>query len=140
MVRTSSRHVPQRIKVRVALAQGFKCAICTGKLDERFECDHIVPVARGGGNDSANLQALCPGCHRTKTETDNDVTRRFTLPRMFGRMFMRLFNHTDGTTSWYSGVVVNVRGNNLDVVYIDQEKGTVSVEDTEDRTHFRFLE
>lgn len=33
-------------------------------LGERFEVDHIVPVAAGGSSDPENLRALHQECHR----------------------------------------------------------------------------
>lgn len=36
--------------------------------DTSFDCDHIIPVAEGGGQcDLANYQSLCHPCHRRKT-------------------------------------------------------------------------
>lgn len=32
-----------------------------------YECDHIVPFAKGGETTLDNLQALCPDCHLRKT-------------------------------------------------------------------------
>jgi 5-methylcytosine-specific restriction enzyme A len=34
------------------------------------EVDHIHPLADGGGNERANLQALCKPCHSAKTTRD----------------------------------------------------------------------
>jgi 5-methylcytosine-specific restriction protein A len=31
------------------------------------QCDHVVPVADGGGDDLANLRAVCVPCHRRHT-------------------------------------------------------------------------
>jgi len=44
--------------------QGGLCALCGWPLGERWEVDHIVPVALGGTSDPANLRALHPACHR----------------------------------------------------------------------------
>jgi 5-methylcytosine-specific restriction protein A len=33
-----------------------------------WECDHIVEVVRGGGNELENLQTLCVPCHKLKTK------------------------------------------------------------------------
>jgi 5-methylcytosine-specific restriction enzyme A len=36
--------------------------------------DHIVPKARGGGDDEANLQTICSGpgsCHQAKTQAES---------------------------------------------------------------------
>jgi 5-methylcytosine-specific restriction endonuclease McrA len=41
-----------------------KCAICDEKLKQKFEVDHIKPLASGGTNDVKNLQLLCKSCHK----------------------------------------------------------------------------
>ena len=42
-----------------------KCGSIVG-----LECDHIVPLHRGGTNDPGNLQSLCKECHAIKTATE----------------------------------------------------------------------
>ena len=49
--------------------QRGKCANCRKKL-ERFDLDHIVPIARGGRNVDSNAQLLCPTCNRRKHSKD----------------------------------------------------------------------
>jgi 5-methylcytosine-specific restriction protein A len=44
--------------------QDGRCALCGWPLGERWEVDHIVPVARGGTSDLSNLRALHQACHR----------------------------------------------------------------------------
>ena len=34
------------------------------------QVDHIIPVARGGTDDSDNLQAVCRSCHASKTASE----------------------------------------------------------------------
>ena len=49
---------------------GWRCQSCGNP--GRLECDHIVPLRRGGEMwDLDNLQALCPPCHRTKTKAES---------------------------------------------------------------------
>jgi 5-methylcytosine-specific restriction protein A len=36
--------------------------------------DHIIPVAKGGGNDPSNLRAIAHECHVGKTQTDEGLT------------------------------------------------------------------
>lgn len=36
------------------------CACCGRSLYPAYHVDHVVPIARGGGNDASNLQLLCP--------------------------------------------------------------------------------
>ena len=42
-----------------------KCGSIVG-----LECDHIVPLHRGGTNDASNLQSLCKECHAAKTASE----------------------------------------------------------------------
>lgn len=41
------------------------CCLCCG-ASERLTIDHVLPVARGGSNDIANLQPLCRPCNASK--------------------------------------------------------------------------
>lgn len=41
-----------------------KCAHCGSR--ENLEYDHIVPVAKGGGNTARNIELLCQKCNRLK--------------------------------------------------------------------------
>jgi hypothetical protein len=43
-------------------------------LKEGMECDHIVPISKGGGDDWANLQKLTKEAHRRKTALNNPDT------------------------------------------------------------------
>ena len=56
----------------IARRQDWRCAnpdgrcLLPGELDE-FDIDHITPLCEGGGDVPANMQALCPACHRWKS-------------------------------------------------------------------------
>lgn len=43
----------------------YTCAYC-GKRGVKLECDHIIPVARGGHNGVDNLVTSCKPCNRSK--------------------------------------------------------------------------
>ena len=53
--------------------QDYKCnnpdGVCTlpGDIDG-YDIDHIIPKWKGGSDHPDNLQALCPCCHRHKTD------------------------------------------------------------------------
>lgn len=51
---------------------GWTCARCpTHAVDQRFfDIDHILARSLGGNGRLANLQILCPNCHRLKTISD----------------------------------------------------------------------
>ncbi|MGH8738020.1 MAG: HNH endonuclease, partial [Burkholderiales bacterium] len=48
----------------------YRCAKCgaspASDHSVELEVDHIIPVARGGSNDLANLQSLCQKCNQGK--------------------------------------------------------------------------
>lgn len=66
----------QLVKKKVAASQQWKCKACFKLLDECFEIDHVVCKKDGGTDNVSNLQAMCPNCHRRKT--NRDVQRRPT--------------------------------------------------------------
>lgn len=43
----------------------FTCVYC-GAQGVRLECDHVIPVSRGGLNDLSNLATACKNCNRAK--------------------------------------------------------------------------
>ena len=65
------RSEPQRRKI--AQRQHWKCASTNcdlvGEL-EAYDLDHIKPLWKGGEDTDENLQALCPACHRRKTDLE----------------------------------------------------------------------
>ncbi len=57
---------------RVLRRDRYRCQACGVAAGDgprvRLEVDHIVPVARGGGNEEENLRALCRDCNRGKRD------------------------------------------------------------------------
>ncbi len=62
----NSRHIPRDIRQRVWSRYGGRCAECNS--DQYLEYDHIIPVAKGGGNSDNNVQLLCRRCNLTKSD------------------------------------------------------------------------
>jgi hypothetical protein len=69
------RAVSESKKKKVASAQAWRCACCTGMLSHVFEIDHVMPLFLGGNNAEENLQALCRECHGQKTALDKEAFR-----------------------------------------------------------------
>lgn len=44
------------------------CVMCgtQGNSSNPLECDHIIPVSKGGSHDLANLRILCRQCHKKR--------------------------------------------------------------------------
>src|SRR4051812_24558912 len=59
--------IPDSTRELVLLEAGYKCANPTCRHILTLELHHIKWVKNGGGNDPANLLALCPNCHSLHT-------------------------------------------------------------------------
>jgi len=68
------RTEPQRRQI--AKRQNWLCAgqqcreVQTNQELQEYDIDHITPLHLGGTEEPDNLQALCPGCHRRKTDRE----------------------------------------------------------------------
>jgi hypothetical protein len=67
----TKRSVSETKKKYVASQQEWKCGKYNKQLNAWFEVDHRVRLEYGGGNDVANLVALCRECHGKKTAMEN---------------------------------------------------------------------
>lgn len=54
-----------RLRAAVFARDDYTCAYC-GRRGVRLECDHVLPVARGGSHDPDNLVTACFVCNRSK--------------------------------------------------------------------------
>jgi 5-methylcytosine-specific restriction endonuclease McrA len=77
------RTEPQRRQIAKRqnwLCAGQQCLRSQNNQElEEYDNDHIIPLHLGGSEGPDNLQALCPGCHRKKTDRErlmiiNNVT------------------------------------------------------------------
>lgn len=57
--------IPDDVKQYVWTRDGGQCRNCGSTVELQF--DHIIPIARGGGNQDDNLQILCGPCNRSKS-------------------------------------------------------------------------
>lgn len=65
-------YVPGTLRYEVLKGAKFHCELCGVSADERaLEVDHIRPRNKGGGDEIANLQALCYSCNATKRDRDD---------------------------------------------------------------------
>ena len=57
------------VKIRDAVFARFGriCAYCGGTSGP-FDCDHVVPLSRGGTNDPNNLVIACRPCNNSKRD------------------------------------------------------------------------
>ena len=71
-------NVPQLMRSMILSDQGGRCGRCRGRLDRNYYIDLIVPVYRGGMQQSMNYQALCGVCHRNR-EIEQVIERRVEM-------------------------------------------------------------
>lgn len=62
----------RRLRDQVMQRDKHLCQPCKaqGRYTEATQVDHIVPIAEGGTDDRANLQAICSPCHEAKTQAE----------------------------------------------------------------------
>ena len=58
--------IPEDVKLLVWARDGGSCVRCGSKQGLHF--DHIIPVAKGGGNFQENIQILCQPCNLKKSD------------------------------------------------------------------------
>ncbi len=58
--------IPDDVRALVWSRDGGRCVRCGAEDDLQF--DHVIPVAKGGGNAHGNIQILCGGCNRLKSD------------------------------------------------------------------------
>lgn len=55
------------LRKKVLTRDGQRCYLCGAHATQ---VDHVVNVAAGGSHDPDNLAAICEGCHRIKSSTE----------------------------------------------------------------------
>lgn len=62
-------HTVEELQERIE-EQGYMCFYCSHPLEDNYEVDHYVPIAKGGSNDINNLVISCQFCNRSKGDKD----------------------------------------------------------------------
>ena len=71
MNNNNKRSLDEASKKTIAFSQKWNCKKCKEILPSTYEIDHIVPFSITQDDSIDNLQALCPNCHRKKTQLEN---------------------------------------------------------------------
>lgn len=73
---------PIDIRLKLKL-QHIQCVYCKTSIKEYFEIDHIIPLSKGGSNESNNIQLLCQDCNRGKdgkgTKLSHEFAKKFNM-------------------------------------------------------------
>lgn len=60
-------HIWNDLRSRIFKRDDYTCAYC-GARGVRLECDHVIPVSRGGSHEESNLVTACFSCNRSKRD------------------------------------------------------------------------
>lgn len=64
------RRRPSSYLMRQILDIQQGCCLSCGTALGEVEFDHVIPLGLGGDNSAENWAAVCPPCHKTKTQAD----------------------------------------------------------------------
>lgn len=73
---TNRRRRSSKEREAICIARGWTCHICGGVIHpgrEKWELDHVIPLASGGSDDDANISPAHAKCHLGKTCRDIPV-------------------------------------------------------------------
>lgn len=71
----------QEVIARLVARDGDGCYLCGAKLDRgQYHIEHIIPPARGGTNDDANLAIACVPCNYRKGDKIVSITIAERMP------------------------------------------------------------
>jgi len=59
--------IPDDVRLFVWTRDDGRCVRCGS--EEGLQFDHVIPVAKGGGNAPENVQVLCGDCNRRKSDS-----------------------------------------------------------------------
>ena len=62
----------RRLREQIMQRDCWLCQTCKreGRITKATQCDHKVPVSKGGNDTPANLEAICDACHDSKTQME----------------------------------------------------------------------
>lgn len=69
---TERRHISTTERVKIFSRHGGRCHICDQdiRVGQKWDIEHIVPLAQGGEDGGLNLAPAHQICHRSKTAKD----------------------------------------------------------------------
>jgi hypothetical protein len=62
-----SSNIWRFIRAAIFARDDYTCQYC-GERGKKLECDHVIPVAKGGSHDEDNLVTSCFKCNRSKRD------------------------------------------------------------------------
>ena len=65
----------KKFRIEIFSNKGGRCYLCKGliQVGDKWDIEHIIPIALGGSNEDDNLDIVHAKCHRFKTNDDVKV-------------------------------------------------------------------
>lgn len=79
-----TRRMSTTRRLRIFEAAEGRCHICGAKIDgtkERWEAEHVIPLAAGGTDDDDNIRPAHAKCHAGKTTKDRKTIAKVNRVR-----------------------------------------------------------
>jgi 5-methylcytosine-specific restriction endonuclease McrA len=59
-------------RLGIFMSHGGVCHLCDSKIlmNEKWDLEHVIPLAMGGDDDEENLRPAHKACHKAKTKDD----------------------------------------------------------------------
>jgi 5-methylcytosine-specific restriction protein A len=71
--RSTKRKDIKKIRKLTLVRDNYICQHCKECYsEENLECDHIIPLHRGGEDSIDNTQTLCVKCHKIKSDSERN--------------------------------------------------------------------
>jgi CRISPR/Cas system Type II protein with McrA/HNH and RuvC-like nuclease domain len=75
-------------------AQNGLCFYCYCSIEDKYHIDHIIPLAKGGNNNSSNIALTCAKCNLTK----NAKPPMLWIEQTFGSDYLEAWINNHGCT------------------------------------------
>jgi len=77
--------IGRKKRERIYERDGWKCVRCGNADKLQLTLDHIIPLARGGGDEDENLQTMCKHCNMLKGSKTGSNGMRWPTQREMKR-------------------------------------------------------
>jgi len=83
------------VRMRVMKRDKFQCTYCgVPGTDAELECDHIIPLAKGGSHHMSNLTTACRACNKEKGVKNAKTVQRIPVSRNTDHPLVHMCMHT----------------------------------------------
>lgn len=131
MAEKKRKPISKSVRFEIFKRDAFTCQYC-GKTAPNviLECDHIIPVAEGGTNDTFNLITSCIDCNRGKGKRMLTDTQTVDRQRKHLAELNEMREQTEMMIEWRKELMELETHQSNEIAKMIQETGSVRVTDT----------